>query len=268
MTVYAEAAHEQLPPEQQRLRTRLWNAYIYGSTPVLVFLAFFSALVVGAVLIVISDDPTRSAMGYFFQHPSDTFTRGWHAISLAYSQLFQGSILNGDSLYSNGGVPVLNPISDTLTNATPLMLGGLSVGLAFRAGLFNIGGQGQIIAGAICAGYVGFAWDLPAGLHVIVAVVAGAVGGAAWGGIAGLLKAKTGAHEVITTIMLNYIALYLLGYLLVDRRLPEAAFQRGDLAAPSVRRRCCRTCSGRIRSCGPTSGCSSPSRPRSSAGGC
>jgi ABC-type uncharacterized transport system permease subunit len=201
-------------PESVSFGRRLWNAYIYGSTPVLVLLAFICALIIGGILIVISDEPTRTAMGYFFQDPSDTFTRGWHAISLAYSQLFQGSILNGNSLYSNGGVPVLNPISDTLTNATPLMLGGLSVGLAFRAGLFNIGGQGQIIAGAICAGYVGFAWSLPIGLHVIVAVIAGALGGAVWGGIAGFLKAKTGAHEVITTIMLNYIAIYLLGYLL------------------------------------------------------
>jgi simple sugar transport system permease protein len=179
-----------------------------------VVLAFILALVVGAVLIVVSDEPTRHAMTYFTQHPGDTFSRGWHAISSAYVALFKGSVFNTDSLYSNSGVPVLNPISDTLVNASPLILGGLSVGLAFRAGLFNIGGQGQIIAGAICAGYVGFAWNLPSGIHVIVAVLAGAIGGALWGGIAGLLKARTGAHEVITTIMLNYVAIYLLSYLL------------------------------------------------------
>jgi simple sugar transport system permease protein len=68
--------------------------------------------------------------------------------------------------------------------------------------------------GAICAGYVGFTWHLPAGIHLIVALIAGIVGGAIWGGLVGYLKAKTGAHEVITTIMLNYVALYLLGYLL------------------------------------------------------
>jgi ABC-type uncharacterized transport system permease subunit len=216
-TVSTEPAPSPDAPEgtgRRPLRRRLLDAYLYGSTPMLVLLAFLCALVVGAILIVISDAPTRSALGYFFQDPGDTFSRGWSAISKAYSALFQGSILNHNSLYSDGGVPVLGPISETLVRATPLMLGGLSVGLAFRAGLFNIGGQGQIIAGAICAGYVGFAWDLPAGLHVIVAVLAGAVGGAVWGGIAGALKAKTGAHEVISTIMLNYIALYLLGYLL------------------------------------------------------
>jgi simple sugar transport system permease protein len=91
------------------------------------------------------------------------------------------------------------------------------VGVAFRAGLFNIGGQGQIILGAIFAGFVGFHWHLPAGIHLIAAIVAGILGGALWGGIAGFLKARTGAHEVITTIMLNYVALNLLGYLLSVR---------------------------------------------------
>jgi simple sugar transport system permease protein len=108
----------------------------------------------------------------------------------------------------------LGPISETLVNATPLFLGGLSVGLAFRAGLFNIGGQGQIILGAIFAGFVGFHWHLPVVVHVLVAIAAGILGGALWGGLAGWLKARTGAHEVITTIMLNYVAFYLLAYLL------------------------------------------------------
>ncbi|MBN9618558.1 MAG: ABC transporter permease [Actinobacteria bacterium] len=172
------------------------------------------ALVVGAILIVCADQPTRQAMGYFFQQPSDTFSRGWHAISSAYSTMFQGSIINHNSFYSNGGQSILGPISQTISRATPLIFGGLSVGIAFRAGLFNIGGQGQVLAGAATAGYVGFAWHLPAGIHVIVAVVAGAVGGLVWAGIAGALKAWTGAHEVITTIMLNYIAFYVLSYIL------------------------------------------------------
>ena len=205
---------EEEQPRPVSIWVRVGRAYLYGSTPMLVALAFVLALVVGALFIAIGDAPTRTALGYFTQHPGDTFSRGWHAISAAYSALFRGSIFNRDSLYSNGGVPVLNPLSDTLVNATPLILAGLSVGLAFRAGLFNIGGQGQLIAGAICAGYVGFAWRLPSGLHMLLAVLAGALGGALWGGIAGFLKARTGAHEVITTIMLNYIAFYLLLYLL------------------------------------------------------
>jgi len=97
------------------------------------------------------------------------------------------------------------------------------VGLAFRAGLFNIGGQGQILAAAICAGYVGFHWHLPVVLHLVVAIVAGILGGALWGGITGWLKARTGAHEVITTIMLNYVALNLLNYLLKVKGFQNSA---------------------------------------------
>jgi simple sugar transport system permease protein len=102
--------------------------------------------------------------------------------------------------------------------ATPLIFAGLSVALAFQAGLFNIGGAGQLMMGATCAGYVGFTYDLPAVVHLPLALVAGAAGGAAWAAIAGFLKARTGAHEVISTIMLNFVALRSLDHLLsVDR---------------------------------------------------
>jgi len=202
------------PAAKPGLGHRLVDAIRYGNTVVLTLLAFVCALVAGAILIVIADPPTRTAMGYFTSAPGDTFTRGWHAISTAYVALFKGSVFNPDSLYSNGGVPVLGPISETLVNAAPLILGGLAVGVAFRAGLFNIGVQGQLIMGAICAGYVGFAFQLPHVLHVIAALLAGIIGGAVWGGLAGWLKARTGAHEVISTIMLNYVALYFLAYVL------------------------------------------------------
>ena len=105
--------------------------------------------------------------------------------------------------------------------SAPLICAGLGVTLAFRAGLFNIGAQGQLILGALAAGYVGFTWDLPPGIHLLAALVAGMLGGALWGGIAGVLKARTGAHEVITTIMLNYLAAALLIYC-----LGKDAFQR------------------------------------------
>jgi ABC-type uncharacterized transport system permease subunit len=202
------------PPAASGPGRRLLDAVRYGNSVVITFLAFVCAFVVGAVLIVIADPPTRKAMGYFFSAPSDTFSRGWNAISSGYAALFKGSIFNPDSLYSNGGVPVLGPISETLVNAAPLILGGLAVGVAFRAGLFNIGVQGQLIVGAICAGYIGFAFELPPVIHMLAALLAGVIGGAVWGGLAGWLKAATGAHEVISTIMLNYVALYFLNYLL------------------------------------------------------
>jgi simple sugar transport system permease protein len=208
---------EDLPqPDHDRrgLGRRLLDAYLYGNQIVVTLLAFILALVVGAILIALADQATRDSLGYFFQQPSDTFSNAWDAISNGYSALFQGAIFDTDSLYSDGGVPVFGPLSDTLVNAAPLILGGLAVTVAFRTGLFNIGVQGQIIIGAIFAGYVGFKWHLPAGIHLLVALLAGILGGAIWGGIVGVLKARTGAHEVITTIMLNYVAFNLLGYLL------------------------------------------------------
>jgi simple sugar transport system permease protein len=206
---------EEPPPSGNRpLWRRMLDGYLYGNTFVVTLLSFICALVFGAILIALADEPTRQALGYFSSAPGDTFSRAWHAISAGYSALFRGSILDTNSFYSNGGTPIFGPVSNTLLNAAPLILGGLSVTVAFRAGLFNIGVQGMIIIGAICAGYVGFAISLPPVIHLLVALLAGVVGGAIWGGIVGWLKAKTGAHEVITTIMLNYVAVFLLSYLL------------------------------------------------------
>jgi general nucleoside transport system permease protein len=198
--VAAEAA----PP---RSRSR-WSPVVVTA------LALLSALIVGAALIAVGDEKTRTALGYFFQYPQDTVSYGWSAVSSAYIALFEGAIVDPATFSSGSLTQILGPISETLLSATPLMCAGLSVALAFRAGLFNIGAQGQIIMAAIFAGYVGFAWSMPIVLHVIVAVIAGLIGGALYGGIAGVLKARTGAHEVITTIMLNYVALNLLGWLL------------------------------------------------------
>jgi general nucleoside transport system permease protein len=194
-------------PAPARSRGR-WNFVIVTA------LALLSALVVGAVLIAVGDEQTRTALGYFFQYPQDTFSYGWSAVSSAYIALFEGSVVDPGTFSSGSLAQILGPLSETLISATPLICVGLSVALAFRAGLFNIGAQGQIIMAAIFAGYVGFAWRMPIVLHVVVAIVAGVIGGALWGGIAGWLKARTGAHEVITTIMLNYVALNLLAWLL------------------------------------------------------
>jgi len=171
--------------------------------------AFLIALVIGAFLIAISDDEVIEAASYFFSYPWDTFSAAWQAISESYWALLRGSVGSWHA------------ISTTLERSAPLICAGLGVTLAFRAGLFNIGAQGQLIIGALFAGYVGFTWDLPAGLHLLVALIAGIVGGALWGGVSGFLKARTGAHEVITTIMLNYLAASVLLY-----ALSKDAFQR------------------------------------------
>ena len=105
-------------------------------------------------------------------------------------------------------------IGRTLEKATPLVMGGLAVAFAFKAGLFNIGGQGQLVIGALFAGAIGYGvTGLPWIIHIPLALLAGAIGGALWGMIAGVLKATRGAHEVITTIMLNFVALNLTDWL-------------------------------------------------------
>ncbi|MDG2112906.1 MAG: ABC transporter permease [Actinomycetota bacterium] len=118
-----------------------------------------------------------------------------NSASTAYTALLEGGLGDGDALLR------------TLQKATPLIFGGLAVAFAFKAGLFNIGGQGQLLVGAAFAAGVGYGLDgVPAVIHLPLAVLAGALAGAVWGGIAGVLKATSGAHEVIVTIMLNFVA--------------------------------------------------------------
>lgn len=103
----------------------------------------------------------------------------------------------------------LSRIGDVFYFATPLIMTGLSVGFAFKMGLFNIGASGQYTMGMFFALFVGFMWDLPSGLHWIVAILAGMVGGMIWGFIPGIFKAMLNVNEVITAIMFNYIGMYL-----------------------------------------------------------
>ncbi|WP_082513307.1 MULTISPECIES: ABC transporter permease [unclassified Leifsonia] len=182
-------------------------------------LAVLLALLVGAIMIAFTDENVQKASVYFFARPGDTVVAVWQSVSGAYSALFQGSIYNFRRPGFEAGI---KPLTETLTFATPLIAAGLGVGLAFRVGMFNIGGRGQMLIAASVAGWVGFGWDLPWGIHMIVAVLAGMLGGALWAGIAGLLKARTGAHEVIVTIMLNYIAYYLVSWMLRTPGLLQA----------------------------------------------
>jgi ABC-type uncharacterized transport system permease subunit len=175
-------------------------------------LSVLVALLIGGLMIVFSDDQVRTDLGYFFQSPGDFFTDAYYTLRDAYIALFEGAIF--DPSHASTLNDALSPIMGSIYTATPLILGGLAVAIAFRAGLFNIGGEGQVIAGAFASGYVGFIVSLPPVLHLILAIVAGIAGGAFWGFIAGYLKARAGAHEVITTIMLNYVARFGLLYLL------------------------------------------------------
>ncbi|KQT02443.1 ABC transporter permease [Cellulomonas sp. Leaf395] len=174
-------------------------------------LAVVLALILGGLLIAAADAEVQAAAVYFFSRPSDMISAAWTAVSEAYKALFAGAIYDPRA---DTFAKAIRPLTETLTVATPLILAGLGLGIGFRAGLFNIGAQGQIILGGIFAGYIGFTFDLPFPLHMLLCVIGAALGGALWAGIAGVLKARTGAHEVIVTIMLNNIAIYLVAYLL------------------------------------------------------
>ena len=131
-------------------------------------------------------------------------------------QAYQALICGGFGLFCFGGEPSVLQLSNTLVFVTPLIMAGIAVALPFRAGMFNIGAEGQLIMGAILATTVGIHWSgLPAVLLVPLLLLSGALGGALWGGIVGVLKATTGAHEVVTTIMLNFIAQWFLRFLII-----------------------------------------------------
>lgn len=151
----------------------------------------------------------------------------WRAISVPLAAVVLAMLIGAVILWISGANPLeayaalikgsfgsMTAFGRTLEKATPLVFSGLAVAFAFKAGLFNIGAQGQLLLGALTAAVVGFAvTGLPPILHVLLALVAGAVAGALYGAIPGVLKVYTGAHEVITTIMLNYIAINITDYL-------------------------------------------------------
>lgn len=158
------------------------------------------ALIFGAVIIVVSK-----------HNPLD-----------AYEALFNGSFGS------------LNAITETLRRATPLILTGLAVSFAFKGGLFNIGGEGQFIIGGLCASVVAFGIKgLPSIVHIPMILVAAIIGGGVYGAIPGWLKAKLGVHEVINTIMLNWIALYIVSFL-VNNPLKDPSGLGTPLALPSA----------------------------------
>ena len=190
-------------------------------------LSFVMAFTITGVIIALSDEKVMNKLG----SPFEFLKSAAASVGNAYLSLFQGSIYDtrlAESNFFEG----FYPFFETLVTATPLILTGLSVALAFKSGLFNIGAQGQFIFGAIGASYVGFRFDLPVGVHILAAALAGIVLAAIWGGLVGFLKAKTGAHEVILTIMLNYIAGYFILWLLKTKTFLRPG--RIDPIAPEV----------------------------------
>jgi ABC-type uncharacterized transport system permease subunit len=214
----AATSEEQAPREA---RQRLQALAPAAGSLALPILAVFTGLVIGGIVIAITDPVVVAAYREFFRAPGAALAATWRAVSSAYGAMFSGSLGSPREIYqaiqsyaSTGDnallVRAIYPITESLAAATPLILSGLAVAVGFRCGLFNIGVEGQLGIGALGAAYVG-ANRL---VHLPLAIAAGAIGGALWAAIPGFLKAKTGAHEVVNTIMMNYIAFRLSDWLL------------------------------------------------------
>ncbi len=206
-----------------RARTRTSGA-AWRQTLFIPLLAIITALILSGILIVATDLEVINAFA-----SSRKLVVGlraaWKSISVAYAALFEGSLGNPATIVAAlrawmAGDPSLlptafYPLTESLVTTTPYILVGLAVALSFRAGLFNIGAEGQYFMGGLFSVFVGYSLKgLPAFVHLPLTILAGIVGGGLWGAIPGFLKATTGAHEVINTIMMNYIAFALSDWLL------------------------------------------------------
>lgn len=182
------------------------------SPAVIPILAVVTAFIVGSIFIVITDFENLQKLG---TDPVGAITGALGTVVAAYGAMLAGAF--GDpakiaAAIQSGGDPkaiaaAIRPLTETLVAATPLIFTGLAVAVAFRTSVFNIGVEGQFILGAFGATVMAIVLqDQPGPIILIMAVIAGVITGAIWGFIPGFLKARTGAHEVITTIMLNYVA--------------------------------------------------------------
>jgi simple sugar transport system permease protein len=174
----------------------------------------------GGIFMVLFNENVVATYANFFSAPGDTFAASFNTVVDGYGALLRGAVFNPEG---RDLVAMFRPITETLRMAAPLVMAGLGLALGFRVGLFNIGGTGQIVMGIAGATWVSTRLELPPVLHMVVAVIAAVVCAAAWGAIAGFLKARTGAHEVIVTIMMNYIALDFFTWMLRTKGLLLAA---------------------------------------------
>ncbi|HEX2995629.1 MAG TPA: ABC transporter permease [Anaerolineales bacterium] len=199
-----------------------WTSSALMQNVLMPLLAVFSGLVVGGIIIALSNDATIAAWRNFFQAPGAAFKAAWEAISVAYGALFRGALGSPSTIFaalrSGDSVAIykaIYPFTESLVASTPYILAGLAVALGFRCGLFNIGAEGQLFIGALGAAFIGYSIKgLTPFVHLPLALMGGAVAGAIWAAIPGYLKARFGAHEVVNTIMMNWIAFRLGDWLL------------------------------------------------------
>jgi simple sugar transport system permease protein len=188
------------------------------SSLTIIILSILSGFIMGGLLVIVTSPEVYKAFG-------ESFIKGlaasWKMVALTYSSLFIGAF--GDPVKITAafrsGDPVaiqksLSSFFESLVVSTPYLFTGIAVALGFRSGVFNIGAEGQLQVGSIAAAWAGWSFTgLSPWIHVPLALLVGAMAGGLWGFVPGWLKVKTGAHEVITTIMMNYIGYYLIYYL-------------------------------------------------------
>jgi ABC-type uncharacterized transport system permease subunit len=185
-------------PEETKTHSSL------GQTLLVPFLAVFTGLLIGGIVIAVSGANVFDAYGALFTGSFGSPSEFIEAFRILFS--------TGDR---TALVKAIYPFTESLVTATPYIFAGLSVALGFRCGLFNIGAEGQFFIGALCSAFVGYSIKgLPMIIHLPLALLGGALGGAVWGMIPGYLKARFGAHEVVNTIMMNWIAFRLSDWLL------------------------------------------------------
>ncbi len=210
---------------------------ITGGSPWIPVLAIFSGILLGGVIVSLTTIEMFQAFGR--GDIIGGLLEGIGAAFRAYGALLEGMFGNPvkifNALASGDGLEIrwaFRPIINSLVGSVPYIFAGLGVALGFRSGLFNIGAEGQLYIGAIFSVWVGITFgNLPAIIHIPFALLAGALGGGLWGFIPGWLKAKTGAHEVINTIMMNYIAFRTSEYIL---RGPLKDPVSGNPISPSI----------------------------------
>jgi ABC-type uncharacterized transport system permease subunit len=188
------------------------------SSLTIIILSILSGFIMGGVLVVVTSPEVYKAFGESFLKG---LTTSWKMVTLTYSSLFIGAFGDPVKIAAafRSGDPVaiqksLSSFFESLVVSTPYLFTGIAVALGFRSGVFNIGAEGQLQVGSIAAAWAGWSFTgLSPWIHVPLALLVGAMAGGLWGFVPGWLKVKTGAHEVITTIMMNYIGYYLIYYL-------------------------------------------------------
>jgi ABC-type uncharacterized transport system permease subunit len=224
----APAKPSQPKPEGDQARSfwvRLFVRKGFSEAILLPLLAVFIALVIGGFIIAFTNLDTLAAWGNFFHKPLTALSMTWVTIRDAYSAMFIGAFGNPVSIVKQLGIWIrtgdnkqllseIRPFSESLVLSVPYILAGLGVAVGFQCNVFNIGAEGQLYVGGLATAFVGYSVQgLPWYIHAPLAILAGAVAAGIWGFIPGILKARFGAHEVINTIMMNYIAFRLTDYL-------------------------------------------------------